>query len=75
MFFVNSLLIGVIKKKQFLCDSCNKCNNGNFTICALCENIQFRGNYGECNTCFGRGEIFFDKKTKQKTFKPLQTKE
>ena len=59
---------GLIKKDQFICESCNK---GNFTICTLCEKIQFRGKYEECNTCFGRGEIFFDKKTKHKTFKPL----
>ena len=53
------------KKKPFVCLSCNG------KACAQCESIKSKGNYDECNICYGSGEIYTDKKSLKRTFKPL----
>jgi hypothetical protein len=58
-----------LKKKTFVCLSCNG------KACAQCEYIKSKGNYAECDICYGCGEIYTDKKSQKRTFKPLYCSE
>ena len=62
---------GLMKKDKLF--KCNVCAKTNITCCSLCENIIFRGHFTECEKCYGTGEIYIDKITKKRTFKPLDT--
>ncbi len=56
--------IGLIlkKEKDKQCLQCNEKNN----FCMYCENKKFRGNYTECVSCLGLGEILVCTETKNK---------
>ena len=56
---------GLIKKKAFICKNCSE---NNFTRCSYCEHRKYKGKYGECNICFGDGELYFNKDTKKRCF-------
>ena len=43
---------GVVRiTKAFVCQKCN------INKCCFCENRKFKGNYTECESCAGTGEI------------------
>jgi len=58
---------GLVKKKQF---KCKICSANNLTRCAVCEHCKYKGTYDECYTCFGDGELYFDRNTKKRYFPP-----
>ena len=56
---------GLVKKELF---KCKICTENNFNTCTWCEFRKFKGSYGECEICFGSGEIFIDKQTKNRIY-------
>jgi hypothetical protein len=58
---------GLVKKSQFICKICSA---NNLTRCTFCEHRKYKGKYGECNICFGDGELYFNKDAKKRYFPP-----
>ena len=62
--------VGLIKCKPWVCTNCTSLKN----CCHICEGFKMRGNYKECNRCWGGGQVYINKTTNKETFVPYYKK-